>query len=151
MTTQLRHVLLATDGSEPALKAAAYLNNLVGGRDDYKVTVLHVLPVPRIPAMAVGSGAVAPVPDVPIDVMVDREAKPILGRTIAALDLPLAQVQEEVQLGDAADEIIRLAKAGNVELIVMGNRGLSPIKEFFLGSVSDRVAQKAACPVLIVK
>lgn len=147
----MRKVLLATDGSEQALKAAAYLHDLVGGRDDYEVTVLHVLPVPRVPAAAAAGAGVAPLPDVPIDVMIDREAKPILARTIATLDLPQAQVREEVQLGDAADEIVRVAKATGVELIVMGNRGLSPIKEFFLGSVSDRVAQKASCPVLIVK
>lgn len=146
-----RKVLLATDGSEQALKAAAYLHGLVAGRSDYAVTVLHVLPVPRIPAAAAAGSGVAPLPDVPMDVMIDREAKPILGRTIAALDLPEAQVREEVQLGDAADEIIRVAKSIGAEMIVMGNRGLSPIKEFFLGSVSDRVAQKARCPVLIVK
>lgn len=146
-----RHILLATDGSEQALKAAAYLNDLIGGRDEYEVTVLHVLPVPRIPAAAVAGTGVAPLPDVPIDVMVDREAKPILSRTIDALNLPQGQVREEVQLGDAADEIVRVAKATGAEMIVMGNRGLSPIKEFFLGSVSDRVVQKARCPVLIVK
>lgn len=147
----VRKVLLATDGSEQALKAAAFLNGLVAGRTDCKVTVLHVLPVPRIPAAAAAGAGVAPLPDVPVDVMIDREAKPVLARTVAALDLPQEQVREEVQLGDAADEIVRVAKAMEADMIVMGNRGLSPIKEFFLGSVSDRVAQKARCPVLIVK
>jgi nucleotide-binding universal stress UspA family protein len=34
---------------------------------------------------------------------------------------------------------------------VIGSRGLGGIKGFFLGSVSDRVADKASCPVLIIK
>jgi len=36
-------------------------------------------------------------------------------------------------------------------LIVMGSRGLSGIKSFLLGSISDRVVHHAHCPVLIVR
>lgn len=50
-----------------------------------------------------------------------------------------------------ADEIVKTAKEGEFDLIVMGHRGLGRVKEFFLGSVSDRVADEAHCPVLIVK
>jgi len=54
-------------------------------------------------------------------------------------------------IGRAADKIIETAKTQNVDLIVIGSRGLGGIKEIFLGSVSDRVADEAKCPVLIVK
>jgi nucleotide-binding universal stress UspA family protein len=37
------------------------------------------------------------------------------------------------------------------DLIVIGSSGLGGIKEFFLGSVIDRVADEAPYPVLIVK
>jgi nucleotide-binding universal stress UspA family protein len=37
------------------------------------------------------------------------------------------------------------------DLIVMGSRGLGGVKEIFLGSVSDRVADEAKCPVVIVR
>jgi len=33
----------------------------------------------------------------------------------------------------------------------MGSRGLGRIKEFFLGSVADRVADEAPCPLVIIK
>ena len=53
--------------------------------------------------------------------------------------------------GRPADKIIEVSQKGKYDLIVIGSRGLGGIKEFFLGSVSDRVADEASCPVLIIK
>lgn len=64
---------------------------------------------------------------------------------------PDLNVSKKLEEGRPLDKIIETAKVGNFDLIVMGHRGLSGIKEFVLGSVSDRVAHDAACPVLIVK
>ena len=61
------------------------------------------------------------------------------------------QVTKELVEGRPADKIVETAKEGMFDLIVIGSRGLGGIKEFFLGSVSNRVADKAPCPVLIVK
>ena len=62
--------------------------------------------------------------------------------------MKISTVLEE---GRPSDKIVETAKEGNFDLIVMGHRGLGRVKEFFLGSVSDRVADEAHCPVLIVK
>lgn len=61
------------------------------------------------------------------------------------------KVSKKLLKGRAADKIVEAANEGGFDLIVIGNRGLGGIKEFFLGSVSDRVADEAKCPVLIVK
>lgn len=53
--------------------------------------------------------------------------------------------------GDPAAQIIKLAKEGLFQLIVIGSRGLGPFKEMMLGSVSHRVSQLSHCPVLIIK
>lgn len=53
--------------------------------------------------------------------------------------------------GPAAPSIIEYANTNGCNLIVIGSRGLSGIKEAFLGSVSHYVSQHAVCPVLIVK
>ena len=53
--------------------------------------------------------------------------------------------------GRPAHEIGEFAKSENFDLIVLGSRGLGMIREFFLGGVSDRVADEAHCPVLLVK
>ena len=52
------------------------------------------------------------------------------------------------EVGLIASEI---AKEKNVDMIVMGSRGLGGITQFLLGSVSDRVTDHAPCPVLIVR
>ncbi|HSB56911.1 MAG TPA: universal stress protein [Nitrosopumilaceae archaeon] len=54
-------------------------------------------------------------------------------------------------IGDSGSEIINYAKNEDVNLIVMGARGLGKIKQLLLGSVSNKVVIGSPCPVLIVK
>lgn len=56
-----------------------------------------------------------------------------------------------ISYGEPAAEIVALAEGNNHNLIVMGSRGLSGLREMMLGSVSKAVANKAGCPVVIVK
>ena len=56
-----------------------------------------------------------------------------------------------VQEGNAAQEILRAAKEIGTDLVVIGARGLSGIREFLLGSVSARVLRYAPCSVLIAR
>ncbi|SMB99397.1 Nucleotide-binding universal stress protein, UspA family [Thermanaeromonas toyohensis ToBE] len=53
--------------------------------------------------------------------------------------------------GHPADTLARLAEEEGYDLIILGARGLSGIKRFLLGSVSEAVVRLAKCPVLIVK
>ena len=53
--------------------------------------------------------------------------------------------------GHAVEQIVKVCRENKFDLIVMGARGLSRIKEMLLGSVSDGVTRHAYCPVLVVK
>jgi nucleotide-binding universal stress UspA family protein len=53
--------------------------------------------------------------------------------------------------GNPADEILQVAEEMKPDLIVMGSHGITGVKHFLLGSVSDRVLEHASCSVLIVK
>jgi nucleotide-binding universal stress UspA family protein len=53
--------------------------------------------------------------------------------------------------GNPGYMIVEFVKENDADLVVMGSRGLSGLKELFLGSVSHFVVQKSPCPVLIVK
>lgn len=56
-----------------------------------------------------------------------------------------------VMEGNPGVMIVEFVKQNDADLVVMGSRGLSGLKELFLGSVSHYVVQKAPCPVFIVK
>ena len=52
--------------------------------------------------------------------------------------------------GKPFEEITRYASINNIDLIVLGVRGLSMVETLFLGSTTDRVIRRAPCPVLSV-
>ena len=58
---------------------------------------------------------------------------------------------EKIIYGNQAWEITEFAAYKKFDLIVMGSRGMSRIKEAFLGSVANTVVHKSKVPVLIVK
>ncbi|WP_042144455.1 universal stress protein [Paucisalibacillus sp. EB02] len=53
--------------------------------------------------------------------------------------------------GDPGPTIVDHANKNDYDLIVLGSRGLNKFQEMVLGSVSHKVAKRAASPVLIVK
>jgi nucleotide-binding universal stress UspA family protein len=60
-------------------------------------------------------------------------------------------LEKIMELGHPADRIVKCASERGYDLIVMGYRGNSGVKEMLLGSVSNHVCQHAKCPVLIVR
>ena len=58
---------------------------------------------------------------------------------------------EKILCGNEGFKIVSFAKNKKADIIVMGSRGRSNVKEFVLGSVSHYVAHKSPIPVLIVK
>lgn len=56
-----------------------------------------------------------------------------------------------ILLGHPAETLVTYARREKIDLLVLGQRGLSNIQRFFLGSVSDRVVHHAPCTVMIVR
>ncbi|WP_134701866.1 universal stress protein [Ammoniphilus sp. YIM 78166] len=87
---------------------------------------------------------------------------PLRKAYLTAAEEELQEIQEKLKAipnpsralvfeGNPAEVLLHFAKENEADLIVMGSRGLSNMKELFLGSVSHYVVQKATCPVFIVK
>ena len=64
---------------------------------------------------------------------------------------PMLKIFTQLKEGNTPSQIIETAANGGFDLIVVGHMGESEIKEFLLGSTSERVAHQAKCAVLIVK
>ena len=64
---------------------------------------------------------------------------------------PMLKITTELTEGNTPSQIIATAAEGGFDLIVLGHMGDSEIKEFLLGSTSERVVHQARCAVLIVK
>jgi nucleotide-binding universal stress UspA family protein len=53
--------------------------------------------------------------------------------------------------GDAVDEILRVARDADADLIVLGTHGRTGLGRLLMGSVAEQVVRRAPCPVLVVK
>ena len=55
------------------------------------------------------------------------------------------------EIGSPGPVILGIAEDKGCDLIVMGSRGLGPLKGIFMGSVSSYIVSRGKYPVLIVK
>ena len=57
----------------------------------------------------------------------------------------------EVRVGQPAGEILAAARASKCDSIVLSTRGLTGLDRYLIGSVADRVARLAPCPVVLLR
>ena len=62
-----------------------------------------------------------------------------------------ARAQARVCEGVPWQEVVTVARETNADLIIMATHGLTGLKHALLGSVTERVARHAPCPVLVVR
>lgn len=56
----------------------------------------------------------------------------------------------EIRIGKAAEQILDYALKIDADLIVMGRQGAGQLGKTLFGNVTEKIARKAACPVLII-
>lgn len=144
-----KHLLVASDGSEHALRAASVAGE-VALKFDAEVTVLCVYDPPSSRAPLVG-----PHTEMLDEDTLSRYAEEVLdtveintGNVLRDLGVRFT-VRKET--GHPVEVIVGVAARSHADLIVLGSRGLGGMESFLLGSVSDRVLHHAHCPVMVVK
>ena len=132
----VKKILLPTDGSTHSLKAAEYAAE-ISKQFDSETHILNVITksIIRISRKREEKSSVQALEETK-DVFDRRSIKVIVRKLVR---------------GNPAEIICKIAEEEGFDLIVIGSRGLSGMKAFFLGGVSDKVSRHAICPVLIVR
>ena len=138
--------LLAVDGSDNSYAAVHALRYLAQAE---QLILLHTLDVPR-PAYPMMPPEVAGEHNTTVEQSVREEGERLLARVQSLLPLHAGPSTKHLRLGFPAEVIVWMAKEQNADLIVMGARGLGPVKERLFGSVSHRILTLAPCATLIV-
>jgi nucleotide-binding universal stress UspA family protein len=131
--TKLGKILVAIDGSKQATKALGYVS-VIARKFNSKVTLLHI--------------AEAKLANLEPEVVRSISEKILWD---ASTEIRGVEIDKRLEFGTPAESIIQLAKHENFDLIVLGSRGLSSVKRYLLGSVSEDVTWHASRSVLIVR
>ena len=140
-------VLVATDFGETSASALAYGRNLArafGG----KLHVLHV--AEKVTATAAAEFYLQDRDE--LQKAVEEAAALRLMALLTTDDFKTLGAQPEVRVSsDTARAIVEYAKATHVDLIVVGTHGRGAVSRLLMGSVAEKVARTAPCPVLVVR
>ncbi len=146
-----KNVLIAVDASDNARRAVAYVGWMLGGRDGFHVTLVHVIPEPEADYFP---------DDAERKAWVDRHRR----RMTAALEeyrgvltsagFPSDAVDIETPrryCPSMAECILAEREKRTYGTIVVGRQGLSRKEEFLFGSISSKIVNHARdCSVWVV-
>lgn len=154
-------LLVPVDGSAASMNAVKKAAE-IAKKDGYSVKMISVIKpddlqeykrYSKIWQRADGSlfdKHILPVSDEEAVSRMKRMTAALMESVAAEVDFGTIWPEKEVLIGEPYEVILQTAKDEKFDLIVIGNRGFSKIKRFFLGSVAQRVIAEAPCPVLVI-
>ncbi len=141
-------VLLATGGSEEAELATRAAIELAEGTG----SELHVVYVEPLPDFMKKNDAGTPGYDRELYEKIEEEGRETLRKLTWRVKVAGGTVTgSHLRMGAVAEEIVDLAGELEVDLIIVGSRGLRGIRRAIAGSVSESVFRHARCPVMAVR
>lgn len=168
----IKHVLVATDGSDQARQAVEIAATIAKSLDA-PITILHVIQhgVRAAEAIRLARGddhlrrgpivqerTVVSANEVFQSVQGDiGEAASVLGELIVenaaeeARSIGAGDVHTRVEPGDYAETVLAVAEEIGADMIVVGSRGLGRLTGMVLGSVSQKIVEHAGCSVTVVR
>jgi nucleotide-binding universal stress UspA family protein len=145
-------ILVATDGSETALKASRYAISLakqlgaaitiISVIDNRSLTSYYTVPFEMTPTHIVE----------PMEDFLREVAKKNVARVKKLCEKKAVPCRTVISLGHPAEEIVKEAERSRSHLIILGSHGKGALAAVFLGSVTYGVIHKEThVPVLIVR
>lgn len=144
---KFRKILAAIDGSECSGHALGTAVRLAKG-DGAELTILHVMVV----SLALYSGDVSQ----PLGKVEEREKREGERLMTRAESMAVEEgVRPKIAMIEATDTAVKgitdYAVRNDIDLIVIGTRGLSGLRRLLLGSVASGVVRCAPCAVMVVR
>ena len=136
------HILLAVDGSEHSVRATEEAIKIAPLSSESKIEVVFVADFSKAKDDVLHAEGAAG-----IEVARRKKLAPVEEK------LEAADVSYYVTIlrGEPGPTIVEHANQKQVDLTIIGSRGLNSLQEMMLGSVSHKIAKRVKCPVLIVK
>jgi len=145
-----KQIVVGTDGSSGAniaVDAAIELARLTGA-------TLHVVTARKVMSpYGMAGAAEAGIAVVSIEQSNDAilaEGKLTCDQAVERADRAGVRGEAHIVSGDAADALMRVAEDTGADLLVVGNRGMSGVRRFVLGSVPNKVAHRCPTNLLII-
>ncbi|WP_277630888.1 universal stress protein [Atopococcus tabaci] len=139
----MRRIVLGYDGSAVAEKDINDILALAKGFPDLHIDILYVIPYNQAE-------------DETIDLTgkfsrTNEERIRSIKEHFKALAEQHVSHSVEIVIGNPAERIIEYATVKDADLIMVGHRGLNPLREAFVGSVSRKVIRESPIPVYVIK
>jgi nucleotide-binding universal stress UspA family protein len=145
----IHRILIAVDDSpysDQAVKYGVLLAKNLGS----KITLVHVDEIPiSSPYSADPLLNESPVM-IPELMHIQEEASKLLFKKIKEQHGDVVEISTVTKIGRAQDEILSVADDCKADMIILGTHGRTGFDHFISGSVSESVARKAKCPILII-
>lgn len=145
---QIKKVLVADDFSDSSRHAVEHAE-LIATKFGASVELVHVIQAaaalqsPGGPFITPGLLGREETMEVEARAQLEHEADELRGRGLT--------VKPTVMTGDPLECIIRAAKEGKADLLVVGTHGRTGVTHLLLGSVAESILRAAPCPVLSVR
>ena len=135
-------ILVAVDGSDESLYAARAVEHFSHAE---QVTIVHAVDIPLLAYPFISYDF-----SLNLEQTMREEGARLLDRVASLPLMDNGPVSKRIEKGPPAEVILVAAEKDKADLIVLGSRGLGPVKELLLGSVSHHVVTHAPCPTLVV-
>ncbi|MFZ5650341.1 MAG: universal stress protein [Bacillota bacterium] len=145
-----KKILIPIDGSEGSSQAVDHLLKMLESEKPQIVALFHSVVFPTVLESYSGKMR-GPMAQFKEQMLEHGEEILKSAKDKIIEKYPEVAVETKLVWGDPKYTITTEADDGKYDLLIMGSRGLSGIKSFLMGSVSNHVAQNVKCTIILVK
>jgi nucleotide-binding universal stress UspA family protein len=145
-----QRIVVGTDGSDTAAIAVRQAIMLAKAGEG-TLHIVHAFQDVSLSMAAMAEGAAGSAVNLQaLNSGLQENGNSVLAAAAKAAEAEGVATETHLVRSDPADALLSVAGAVNADLLVVGNRGMSGMKRFVLGSVPNRVSHHCPCNLLIV-